>query len=123
MQKIRFRRAAAVLCLMLALPALATESCPLAPAKVNSADAAVARAAKAISVYRIGKLKPKCMALVPNKQQTGYMIDVREIHNEACGGDPMTEPRAYSIEVDQDGKMKSDVYDRLNYLPLSCPRT
>lgn len=112
----------AMIYLMQALPAPAAESCPLAPAKVNNKDTAVARAARAIEAYRIGKLKSECMALVANRQKNGYLIDVREIHNEACGGDPITEPRAFSIEVGRDGKMKSDVYDHLNYLPLACPK-
>lgn len=117
-----FCRAGAGLCLILVLPALAAEPCPLAPAKINSADAAVARAARAIEVYRIGKLKPECMALVANRRKTGYLVDVREIHNDTCGGDPMTEPRAFSIDVAWDGNMKSDVYDHLRYLPLACPK-
>jgi hypothetical protein len=118
----RFRITGVALCLMLCIQVQATESCPLAPAKVQSAGAAVARAAKAIDAYRIGKLKPHCMALVANRQKTGYLVDVREIHNDACGGDPMTEPLAFSIDVAWSGKMKSDAYDHLNYLPLACPK-
>ena len=118
----QFRRAVAGLCLALALPGWAAESCPLAPARIGSESAAVARAAKAIEVYRIGKLKAECMALAANRQKGGYLIDVREIHNEACGGDPMTEPRAFSIDVASNGAMKSDVYDHVSYQPLRCPK-
>jgi len=119
-----YRRNAAALGLTLAsaLPAWAHEVCPLAPARVRTQDEAVARAARAIEAYRIGKLRPECMALAANRQKTGYLVDVREIHNETCGGDPMTEPRAFSIDVAWNGKMKSDVYDHLNYLPLTCPK-
>jgi hypothetical protein len=117
-----FRIAGSALCLMLCMQAWATGSCPLPQARVKSVDAALARAARAIDIYRIGKLKSECMALVANKQKTGYLVDVREIHNVACGGDPMTEPRAFSIDVAWNGKMKSDAYDHLNYLPLTCPK-
>ena len=107
---------------MLTLPAAAAESCPLPPARVKTADEAVARAARAIAAYHIGTLKSECMAMVANKQKAGYLVDVREIHNEACGGDPMTEPRAFSVEVAWNGKMKSDVYNHQSYLPLACPK-
>lgn len=116
------RHAGAIFCMTLWLPAWAAGSCPLPPAKVRSADQAVARAAQAIAVYHVGKLKSECMALVANRQKTGYLVDVREIHNDACGGDPMTEPRAFSIDVAWDGKMKSDAYDHQTYLPLACPK-
>jgi hypothetical protein len=107
---------------MLTLSAAGAAPCPLAPAKVKTADEAVARAALAIAAYRIGTLKSECMAMVANKQKTGYLVDVREIHNEACGGDPMTEPRAFSVDVAWNGKMKSDAYNHQSYLPLVCPK-
>lgn len=104
------------------LPASAGESCPLPPAKIRNESQAVDRAMKAIAAYKIGKLKPECMALLANKQKTGYTIDVLELHNDACGGDPITEPRAFSVEVAWNGSMKSDAYDHVNYLPLTCPK-
>jgi hypothetical protein len=122
----RFNATLAVTCLamagMLSLPAGAAESCPLAPAKVKTAADAVARAAKAVEIYHVGALKPECMAMVANRQKTGFLVDVREIHNEACGGDPMTEPRAFSIDVAWSGKMKSDAYNHQSYLPLVCSK-
>ena len=37
------------------------------------------------------------------------MVDVREKHNEQCGGDPTTAPRLFSYEIDRrSGKMKTD---------------
>ena len=106
--------------LMLCLSASAVESCPLPPAGIKTENQAIARAVKG---YKIGKLKPECMALVANRQKTGYLVDIRELHNDACGGDPLTEPRAFSIDIAWNGKMKSDVYDHVNYLPLTCPKT
>lgn len=122
MRIIQTRCALGALCFMLCLSSQAAESCPLPPAKIKTESDAVARAVKAVETYRIGKLKVACMALAASKQKTGYLVDVRELHNEACGGDPMTEPRAYSIDVAWNGSMKSDVYDHLTYQPLTCPK-
>ena len=111
------------LCLMICLSASAAESCPLPRTSIKTENAAVERAIKAVEIYKIGRLKPQCMALVATRQKTGYLVDIRELHNEACGGDPMTEPRAFSIDIAWNGNMKSDAYDHLNYLPLTCPKT
>ncbi len=116
-------RTAGMFCLMLCLSASAIEPCPLPPAKIKTASDAVARTIKAIDIYKIGKLKPECMALVTNRQKTGYLVDIRELHNDTCGGDPITEPRAFSVDVAWNGAMKSDAYDHANYLPLTCPKT
>jgi hypothetical protein len=41
-----------------------------------------------------------------------YAVDVHELHNKACGGDPAVSPRLFSFEVDRKtGAMTTDALD------------
>lgn len=62
--------------------------------------------------YNLTSLSIECLAfeeqdIVKDKME----IVVREVHNEKCGGDPRTEPRVFSLEVNiATGEFKTDRY-------------
>jgi len=54
----------------------------------------------------------ECLSFEENDVVKGKInIKVREVHNQKCGGDPLTAPRLFSFEVDvATGEYKTDRY-------------
>ena len=76
---------------------------------VRSEEQAIQRVSESVARNQLTSLKPECLMFMVEKTRTGYMVDVREKHNEQCGGDPTTAPRLFSYEIDRrSGKMKTD---------------
>lgn len=85
--------------------------CPLAVAKpVKNVDQAMDLVVKSVEKNRLLDIPKECVFLMENGSTEAYWgIDVRENHNEKCGGDPNTAPRLMSYEVNkQTGKLCTD---------------
>ena len=99
--------------------------CPIAPKQVKSEEEAIILVEKAVQVYKLTPLAIECLNIEMFSQSadSGYLVDVREKHNQQCGGDPMVAPRLFSIQVRPNGRLTSDV-NRLDrtYKPLACPK-
>lgn len=64
---------------------------------------------KSIKQNQLTALKTECLMFVVENKLTFYEIDVREKHNQQCGGDPATAPRLFGYRVDkQTGSLKID---------------
>jgi len=62
--------------------------------------------------YKLVSLPKDCLSYEEDETVNGIKrIDVREVHNEKCGGDLQTAPRLFSFEVDvATGEYKTDRY-------------
>ncbi|MDH3000786.1 hypothetical protein A1D23_01860 [Chelonobacter oris] len=63
------------------------------------------------SIYKnkLTGLKPACIKCAWDEDATQYQLDIYEVHNKACGGDPDVERRMFSYLVNKkDGKLKTD---------------
>src|SRR5450432_3218808 len=75
---------------------------PAAPAAAAalSPEAAADLARRAVARHRLTRLAPACLAFEPAADGKGrYAVTVREVHNAACGGDPQTAPRLFTLSV------------------------
>lgn len=70
----------------------------------------VAKAKVLTTQYKLISIPINCLAFEEDDVANGKKsIDVREIHNEKCGGDPGTAPRVFSFEIDMaSGEYKTD---------------
>ena len=76
---------------------------------VRNEGQAVRRVSESVARNKLTSLKPECLMFMAEKTERGYTVDVREKHDEKCGGDPQTAPRLFSYEIDRrSGKMKTD---------------
>ncbi|MDO4696166.1 MAG: hypothetical protein Q4A49_01315 [Neisseria sp.] len=77
---------------------------------VKTIEQAVSMVTKSVEKNNLTPLKSACLMFMKSGEtKHTYMIDVRENHNEQCGGDPETAPRLMSYEVNrQTGKMCTD---------------
>ena len=83
----------------LCLALLATPAC----AQSRPDDALAARAVAIVKKHHLSSEPIACLGFVVNRSaQPGVDdVDVREIHNTKCGGDPSVEPRLFSLYFDQ----------------------
>lgn len=87
------------LTLFLALTALGLSVGVMAK-PVKSFDQAIDLVMKSVEKNKLTSLKKECLMFVESEQtDVYYYVDVREVHNETCGGDPETAPRLMSYEV------------------------
>lgn len=97
---------------LLFLPHLAAHAaCPLPASPITNEQQARLRAGKIVEAHQLSKLKRECLQFFVEKPAVGkgfYTVDVREIHNAQCGGDPQTSPRVLSLEIAADGQYRSD---------------
>jgi hypothetical protein len=102
------------------LLAMSVAACASAFAeKVTTRDAAIQLAVKAIHQYHLTTLKDDCGRLDVREEPSRFDVDVVEVHDAACGGDPQTQPRLFTVRVRKsDGWMTSDVYDSVSYQAL-----
>ncbi|TCP97795.1 hypothetical protein EDC44_101183 [Cricetibacter osteomyelitidis] len=76
---------------------------------IQDEDMALEKVVQSIEKHKLTLLERECLFFISNDKGTYYEIEVREKHNEKCGGDPLTAPRLFSYEVDkQTGKMQTD---------------
>ena len=70
----------------------------------NQANEALIQKAREITTkYKLTSLSMDCLAfeVLAEPYDGKTMIDVREVHNSQCGGDPAVSPRLFSIGIDQ----------------------
>jgi hypothetical protein len=102
------------------LPALAVAPVSASAAPVTSESEATTLALTAIHKYHLTTLKDECGVADVTEHKSFFDIDVRERHTPACGGDPETKPRLFTIRVrKRDGRLTSDVYDGVTYQPVN----
>ncbi len=80
---------------------------------VATEDDAVKLVSAAIARNKLSTLAPECLSYIhyPSDQQ-GYVVDVHELHDAHCGGDPNVSPRLFTVEVDRmSGRMETDAAD------------
>ena len=95
----------------------AAQACAAAP--VQTPREAVQRAAAAIDRHQLTSLRLACLSLIASDAKGFFDVDVRERHTPACGGDPLTGPRLFTVRIrKRDGRMTSDVCDGVYYRPL-----
>jgi len=70
----------------------------------------VAKAKQLTTKHQLTSLAIDCLSFNEDEVVNGKKrIDVREVHNEKCGGDPQTAPRVFSFQVDiATGEFKTD---------------
>ena len=77
------------------------------------------RAAAANHTHQLTSLRLECLSLIASDAKGFFDVDVRERHTPACGGDPLTGPRLFTVRIrKRDGRMTSDVCDGVYYRPL-----
>ena len=94
-------------------PAASSTSGLPPPPKVPNDAAAVAQVAATVASHQLSTLKPDCLSYVPYPRDAqAIIVDVHELHNAGCGGDPDVAPRLFTIEVDRaSGRMRTDATD------------
>lgn len=72
----------------------------------------VANAKVLTKKHKLTSLLIECLSFEEEDVVNGKKrIDVREVHNEKCGGDPNVAPRVFSFQVDMaTGEFKTDRY-------------
>lgn len=80
-------------------------------APITDEQAALDAAQAALKKHQLTELKEECLTLVAlDPTAASYPVQVREKHDEHCGGDPATAPVAVHLEVAKaDGQVS--VYD------------
>jgi hypothetical protein len=80
---------------------------------VPDTQAAVARVTASIVKNKLTKVAPDCLSFIPYASDAqGFVVDVHEIHDSKCGGDPQSQPRVFSFMVDRmSGRMQTDATD------------
>ena len=94
-------------------------ACSNADAEQKSNDGFIIKAKKATKKYNLTKTSMSCLIFekVDGKIDGKIMVDVREKHGGACGGDPKTSPRLYSIGFEEAaGEIWSDAKSLLGQL-------
>ncbi|MDO4879517.1 MAG: hypothetical protein Q3966_09560 [Neisseria sp.] len=82
---------------------------PAAAQGIKTSRQAVSQVIKSVEKHKLTTLKTECLMFVDEETAKSYLVDVREKHDEQCGGDPQTAPRLFSYEIDKrSGKMKTD---------------
>ena len=91
-------------------PAAAAPAQAPAPAQDSAEADAVARARTAIKKHQLTRLTSDCIKLeVDGASEGTYAVQVYEVHDAKCGGDPETEPRLFSVNVKpQTGEVWTD---------------
>ncbi|HEV7775572.1 MAG TPA: hypothetical protein VGO76_01835 [Luteibacter sp.] len=80
---------------------------------VATEDDAVKRVSAAIARDKLSTLAPECLSFIHYaSDQQGYVVDVHELHDAHCGGDPNVAPRLFTVEVDRmSGRLETDAAD------------
>lgn len=87
---------------------------------VKTEDEAIKRVVAAVHKFELTTLSDECWLMGVTEQRARYEFVIRELHTPACGGDPATGPRLFTVFLRKsDGRMTSDVYDGVYYRPLN----
>jgi hypothetical protein len=80
---------------------------------VPDEKAAVARVTASIVKNKLTRISPDCLSFIPyTADAQGFVVDVHELHDSKCAGDPQTQPRLFSFMVDRmSGRMQTDATD------------
>lgn len=68
---------------------------------VKNIDQAINLVERSIVKNKLTTLKPECLSYSYGGNDIYYEIDVRENHNEICGGDPETSPKLFTYTVNK----------------------
>lgn len=73
--------------------------------------------------YRFTDVNPECVSFLQNEETPAtFIFELRELHNETCGGDPQTMPRLMALGVNKaDGSLLSDRNDELELRAVPAP--
>lgn len=76
---------------------------------IKNESIALEKVLQSIEKHKLTTLHRECLLFVSTNKGDYYEIEVREKHNEMCGGDPQTAPRLFKYEVNKNtGKMQTD---------------
>ncbi|WP_018610370.1 hypothetical protein [Uliginosibacterium gangwonense] len=94
--------------------AQAGEVCPITHSPVQSEDQALDLAIKVTKAFKLTTIPVEhCLHFYVDQSTDkagGYVVTVRENHNQECGGDPDTEPRVFDLEIKPDGQVATDAF-------------
>lgn len=81
-------------------------------APIKTQAEAVKAVQQSVQKNKLTQLRPDCISYVmAGEDKSQFMIDVREIHNKKCGGDPNFSPRLFSFLIaKKDGSLKTDAW-------------
>lgn len=86
-----------------------------------TANNLIARAKHVTEKYKLSVIKSTCLSfqVASEKFEDKPLVDVREIHNKECGGDPRTSPRIFSIAFDEKtGEIWSDAKSLVSQMEI-----
>ena len=91
--------------------------------QVKTFDQAVEKVVKSAKKNNLLHLPIQCVSFYKYEEtETTFDIDVREKHNEKCGGDPETAPRLFSYQVNKrNGKLCTDSMEWAHRLNAEDP--
>ena len=81
----------------------------------------ITRAKQTTLKYNLSKLTITCLnfEVVDEKYEGKPLVDVHEIHDKKCGGDPQTSPRLFSVAFDdRTGEIWSDAKSLVSQMEI-----
>lgn len=76
---------------------------------IKNESAALEKVIQSIEKHKLTSLHRECLLFISDDKGDYYEIEVRENHNEKCGGDPQTAPRLFKYEVNKySAEMQTD---------------
>jgi hypothetical protein len=108
-------RLALVLCLLCPLLAQAA-SAPV----ITTDEVAIQRSVEVLRKYKLTSRAADCMAFTVDQKKPYFVVDIRELHNKTCGGDPDSMPELYTVRLrGSDGA--ASIYDAIadDYWPAA----
>lgn len=70
-------------------------------APVTSSDAAYQAVEASVYKNKLTKLTKECIKYSIDENFDAYLVDIYEVHNKKCGGDPSVQHRLFSYSVDK----------------------
>lgn len=72
-------------------------------------DTAINKVWQSVQKHRLTTLPKECVLFFPDDKPNKIVIEIREKHNQQCGGDINTAPLLFTYEIDKTtGKMRTD---------------
>lgn len=68
---------------------------------VTSSDEAYQVVETSVYKNKLTKLTKECIKYSINEDSEAYLVDIYEVHNKKCGGDPSVQHRLFSYSVDK----------------------
>ncbi|WP_100287709.1 hypothetical protein [Conservatibacter flavescens] len=76
---------------------------------IKNENVAIEKVTQSIEKHKLTSLHQECLLFISDDKVDYYEVEVREKHNETCGGDPQTSPRLFTYEINKrTGKMRTD---------------